>query len=117
MSAPCLPDDVTAVVDCNTNVMKVNWTQTSGSDEYTAWAISTDGHRASCNSTSNHCSIHGLRCGRIYEVAVTSSSIGCEVIAGSDYKVQSGEWIRLEPFMFYIYTSPLKTIYAEEMTA
>ncbi|XP_054888996.1 serine-rich adhesin for platelets-like [Poeciliopsis prolifica] len=88
-SAPCLPDDVTAELDCNTNVMNVNWTQTTGSDEYTAWAIGTDGHRASCNSTSNSCSIHHLRCGRIYDVAVTSSSINCEVIVGSDYKVQS----------------------------
>ncbi|XP_014840249.1 PREDICTED: uncharacterized protein LOC106916456 [Poecilia mexicana] len=88
-SAPCLPDDVVAELDCNTNAMNVNWTQTTGSDEYTAWAIGTDGHRASCNSTSNHCSIHRLRCGRTYEVAVTSSSISCDIIVGSDYKVQS----------------------------
>ncbi|XP_015242186.1 PREDICTED: uncharacterized protein LOC107092315 [Cyprinodon variegatus] len=88
-SAPCLPDDVIAELDCKTNTMNVNWTQTSGSDVYTAWAIATDGHRASCNSTSNHCSIQDLRCGRIYEVAVTSSSIDCEIIAGSDYKVQA----------------------------
>ncbi|MEQ2174206.1 hypothetical protein GOODEAATRI_005475 [Goodea atripinnis] len=78
-----------AELDCNTNVMNVNWTQTTGLDQYTAWAISTDGHRASCNTTSNHCSIRDLRCGRIYEVAVTSSSINCDIIAGSDYKVQS----------------------------
>ncbi|XP_018532382.1 mucin-4 isoform X2 [Lates calcarifer] len=88
-SAPCLPDNVVAEVECNTNVMNVSWTQTTGSDDYTAWAISTDGHRASCNSTSNSCSIHNLQCGKVYEVAVTSSSIHCSVIAGSDYKVQS----------------------------
>ncbi|XP_054602382.2 serine-rich adhesin for platelets [Nothobranchius furzeri] len=88
-SAPCLLDNVVAELDCNTNEMNVNWSKTSGSDEYTAWAISTDGHRVSCNSTSNHCSIQNLRCGKIYEVAVTSKSIDCEMIAGSDYKVQS----------------------------
>lgn len=71
--------------------MNVSWTQTAGSDDYTAWAISTDGHRASCNSTSNSCSIHALRCGKIYEVAVTSSSVHCKIIAGSDYKVLSGQ--------------------------
>ncbi|XP_034052024.1 receptor-type tyrosine-protein phosphatase beta-like isoform X2 [Gymnodraco acuticeps] len=69
--------------------MNVSWAQTLGLDDYTAWAISTDGHRASCNSTSNFCSIHDLLCGKLYEVAVTSSSIHCEIIAGSDYKVQS----------------------------
>lgn len=70
--------------------MDVSWNQTSNSDNYTAWAISTDGHRASCNSTSNSCSIHGLRCGKIYEVAVTSTSVNCDAIAGSDYRVASG---------------------------
>lgn len=89
--APCLPDDVLAVLDCQTNVMNVSWAQTPGSDDYTAWAISTDGHRACCNSTSNSCVITDLQCGKIYEMAVTSSSINCEIIAGSDYKVQSGE--------------------------
>ncbi|KAK5888908.1 hypothetical protein CesoFtcFv8_014958 [Champsocephalus esox] len=88
-SAPCLSEDVSAELECDTNVMNVSWAQTPGSDDYTAWAISTDGHRASCNSTSNFCSIHDLLCGKLYEVAVTSSSIHCEIIAGSDYKVQS----------------------------
>lgn len=90
--APCLPHDVTAEIQCNTNVMNVSWTQTPGSDNYTAWAMSTDGRRLSCNSTSNSCSIHNLHCGEIYEVAVTSSSsMGCDIIAGSDYKVHSGQ--------------------------
>ncbi|XP_041848242.1 uncharacterized protein LOC121644412 [Melanotaenia boesemani] len=88
-SAPCLPGNVVAELECDTNVMIVNWTQTSGSDVYTAWAISTDGHRASCNTTSHYCSINDLRCGKVYEVVVTSSSINCEIIAGSDYKIQS----------------------------
>eukprot|EP00066_Takifugu_rubripes_P025494 XP_011614760.1 PREDICTED: fibronectin type III domain-containing protein 7-like [Takifugu rubripes] len=87
--APCLPDDITAEIQCNTNGMNVSWAQTPGSDNYTAWAISTDGRRMSCNSTSNSCSIHNLQCGQIYEVAVTSSSMGCDIIAGSDYKVHS----------------------------
>lgn len=72
--------------------MNISWTRTPGSDNYTAWAISTDGRRMSCNSSSNCCSIHNLQCGEIYEVLVTSSSTGCDVIAGSDYKVHSGQW-------------------------
>lgn len=71
--------------------MDVSWTQTPGSDNYTAWAIGTDGHRRSCNSTSDSCSIHDLQCGEVYEVAVTSSAMGCDIIAGSDYKLHSGQ--------------------------
>ncbi|XP_019712180.1 receptor-type tyrosine-protein phosphatase beta-like [Hippocampus comes] len=88
-SAPCLPEDVVAVMDCYTNVMNVTWSETPGTDNYTAWAISLEGHRASCNSTINNCSIRDLHCGHVYEVAVTSSSVQCEIIAGSDYKVQA----------------------------
>lgn len=89
--APCLPDNIAAEIQCNTNVMNVSWTQTPGSNNYTAWAISTDGRRMSCNSMSDSCSIHSLQCGKIYEVAVTSSSMSCDIIAGSDYKVHSGQ--------------------------
>uniref|UniRef100_A0A3B3IE65 Fibronectin type-III domain-containing protein n=2 Tax=Oryzias latipes TaxID=8090 RepID=A0A3B3IE65_ORYLA len=88
-SAPCLPEGIVAKLDCESHIINVNWTHTNGSDDYTAWAISSDGHRVSCNSTTNSCSIHDLLCGKIYEVAVTSSSIKCQVIAGSDYKIQS----------------------------
>ncbi|XP_017277744.1 serine-rich adhesin for platelets-like [Kryptolebias marmoratus] len=88
-SAPCLPGSVVAELDCSTNTMAVKWNRTSGSDQYTAWAISKEGARLSCNTTSNNCSIHDLQCGLVYEVAVTSLSMNCEALAGSDYKVQS----------------------------
>ncbi|KAM8849322.1 fibronectin type III domain-containing protein 7-like [Spinachia spinachia] len=86
--APCLPE-VLAELQCDSNVMNVSWPTTVGHDEYTAWAISTEGHRASCNSSSHSCSIHDLQCGTVYEVVVTSPSIHCKIIAGSDYKVHS----------------------------
>lgn len=89
--APCLPDNMAAEIQCNTNSMNISWTQTLGSDNYTAWAISTDGRGMSCNSTSGSCSIHSLQCGEIYEVVVTSSSMGCDVTAALDYKVNSGQ--------------------------
>uniref|UniRef100_A0A674DRB0 Uncharacterized LOC115157442 n=1 Tax=Salmo trutta TaxID=8032 RepID=A0A674DRB0_SALTR len=90
-SAPCLPENVVAELNCNSNVLSVQWQQTPGDadDTYTALAIGSDGYQASCNSTSTSCSISNLQCGQTYEVAVTSSSINCSIIAGSDYRVQS----------------------------
>uniref|UniRef100_A0A673AKQ4 Fibronectin type-III domain-containing protein n=1 Tax=Sphaeramia orbicularis TaxID=375764 RepID=A0A673AKQ4_9TELE len=79
-TAPCLPENVVAEVNCSTNVMSVSWSELPVSDDYTAWAIS-EGHNASCNSTSNFCSIHDLQCGQVYDVVVTASTIHCEVIA------------------------------------
>ncbi|KAK7945711.1 hypothetical protein WMY93_001439 [Mugilogobius chulae] len=88
-SAPCLPENVEGVVNCSTNVMKVTWKEMPAPENYTAWAIATDGHNASCTSQSNFCSISDLECGRVYDVVVSASSIDCNIIAGSDYKVQS----------------------------
>lgn len=112
--APCLIEDVSAELQCNTNVMNVSWTETPGSDNYTAWAISTDGHRASCNSMSNSCSIHDLQCGKDYEVAVTSSSIHCKIIAGSDYNVQSGQCSSFIYITLNIKSFKKKNMFAEE---
>ncbi|KAJ8357216.1 hypothetical protein SKAU_G00200100 [Synaphobranchus kaupii] len=88
-SAPCLPEDVMADLDCNSNVLAVQWRETPGSDSYTALAIGSDGYRTSCNSTSTACSIHDLRCGETYNITVTTSSVNCSIIQGSDYQVQS----------------------------
>lgn len=68
----------------------VSWQETLGSDNYTALAIGSNGHRVSCNTTSNSCSVQNLRCGLMYEVVVTSSFTQCDSIAGSDYQVLSG---------------------------
>lgn len=92
-------------MDCDTNVMNVTWSETPGTDNYTAWAISLEGHRASCNSTYNNCSIRDLQCGHVYEVAVTSSSVHCEIIAGSDYKVQAGESCLVNPGTIFLFCS------------
>ncbi|KAG5847415.1 hypothetical protein ANANG_G00125810 [Anguilla anguilla] len=88
-SAPCLPEDVVAELDCVANVLAVQWRESPGSDSYTALAIGSDGYRASCNSTSTACSIQGLRCGETYNITVTTSAVNCSVIQGSDYQVQS----------------------------
>ncbi|KAJ8274470.1 hypothetical protein COCON_G00090950 [Conger conger] len=88
-SAPCLPEDVMANLDCNTNELAVQWRESPGSDSYTALAIGSDGYRASCNSSSTSCSILDLRCGETYNITVTTSSVNCSVIQGSDYQVQS----------------------------
>nr|XP_015211037.1 PREDICTED: uncharacterized protein LOC102685057 [Lepisosteus oculatus] len=88
-SAPCLPENVEAVLNCDTDVLSVKWNESVGSDLYTALAIGSDGFRASCNTTDTKCNITGLECGQTYGIAVTTSSVKCSLIKGSDYKIQS----------------------------
>ncbi|CAB1419900.1 unnamed protein product [Pleuronectes platessa] len=89
-SAPCLPDQVVAELDCNVNSFAVQWRGSIGDDgSYTAIAIGSDGTRAGCNSTNTNCTIENLTCGLTYSIVVTTSSVDCGTIEGSDYSVQS----------------------------
>lgn len=90
-TAPCLPGDVVADLDCNANTFAVRW---KGSDEgleqYTAIAIGSDRSRATCNTTATNCVIPDLKCGLNYQIVMTTSSVNCGTIEGSDYSVHSG---------------------------
>ncbi|KAK1803500.1 hypothetical protein P4O66_020926, partial [Electrophorus voltai] len=88
-SAPCLASNIQAQLDCASNALAVQWAAVSeDAGMYTAVAIGNNGTRASCNANSTSCTIRTLQCGRTYGVAVTTSSIHCD-IQGSDYQVQT----------------------------
>lgn len=116
-TAPCLPDRVVADLDCNVNSFAVQWRgTTSDLGAYTAIAIGSDNSRATCDSTETNCAIQNLKCGLTYSVVVTSSSIDCGTIDGSDYSVQSGSKSSSHPhpfvsFMNYSYIPPLLFIH------
>uniref|UniRef100_A0A8P4G5R4 Fibronectin type-III domain-containing protein n=1 Tax=Dicentrarchus labrax TaxID=13489 RepID=A0A8P4G5R4_DICLA len=89
-SAPCLPDRVVADLDCNLNSFAVQWRGSIGDlDSYTAIAIGSDSSRETCNSATTNCTIQNLKCGLSYSIVVTTSSVDCGTINGSDYTVQS----------------------------
>ncbi|XP_055044899.2 uncharacterized protein fndc7b [Misgurnus anguillicaudatus] len=88
-SAPCLPGNVVAHVNCNDSKLAVQWDPTKTNDTYTALAIGKDGTRFSCNTNTTSCTIQNLRCGRNYSVVVTTSNTSCGVIQGSDYQIQT----------------------------
>ncbi|KAF7660957.1 hypothetical protein LDENG_00272160 [Lucifuga dentata] len=89
-SAPCLPGDVVAELDCTLNSFRVQWSANNGGDiSYTATAIGSDHSRETCDSPNTACTIQNLKCGLTYSIVVTTSSIDCGVIEDSDYKMQS----------------------------
>lgn len=94
-TADCLPSNVMAHLDCNSDMLAVQWDASANSpDSYTALAIGTDGTRLSCNTSSTSCTIQNLSCGQTYGIAVTSSNINCGVIEGSDYQIETGKLTR-----------------------
>ncbi|KAM9761579.1 uncharacterized protein fndc7b [Menidia menidia] len=89
-SAPCLPDRLQAELDCNLNSFLVQWRGSIGDvGSYTAIAIGSDSTRESCDSTNTECTIENLKCGLLYSLVVTTSSVDCGTIEGSDYQMYS----------------------------
>uniref|UniRef100_A0A671TLJ6 Fibronectin type-III domain-containing protein n=1 Tax=Sparus aurata TaxID=8175 RepID=A0A671TLJ6_SPAAU len=90
-SASCLPDNVMAELSCNDNTFAVQWRASfSELDTYTAMAIGSDESRATCDTMTTDCTIQNLKCGLSYSIVVTTSSVDCGTIDGSDYKMHSG---------------------------
>ncbi|KAK3546853.1 hypothetical protein QTP86_003744 [Hemibagrus guttatus] len=69
--SPCPPNQVSAQVPCESNVMSVSWQISHGSDSYLAVAQSNKGQRFNCSSNRTTCHIPGLECGQTYEVYVS----------------------------------------------
>lgn len=88
-TAPCLISNVETQLNCNTNSLAVQWVEIAGKQNYTALAIGTDGTHTSCNTNSTYCTIQGLRCGRRYSIAVSTSDVRCTIL-GSDLQVWTG---------------------------
>ncbi|CAJ1061142.1 uncharacterized protein LOC117806306 [Xyrichtys novacula] len=89
-SAPCLPDDVVAELDCVANTFAVQWrASVVDSGTYTALAIGSDESRLSCDAPTTNCTIQELKCGLNYSIVVTTSSVDCGIIEGSDYTMMS----------------------------
>ncbi|MEQ2170475.1 hypothetical protein GOODEAATRI_000588, partial [Goodea atripinnis] len=89
-SAPCLPERVEAELNCTANSFMVQWRGTLGDiGMYMAIAIGSDNSREICTTASNECIIRSLKCGVLYSIVVTTASIDCGTIVGSDYQMYS----------------------------
>ncbi|XP_071983673.1 uncharacterized protein [Engystomops pustulosus] len=73
-TAPCTPQNVTAIVDCETNVATVVWSFSPGAENYTALANIPDEGDYVCHSNTTSCDIVGLRCGQKYLVTVSATN-------------------------------------------
>ncbi|XP_077077959.1 uncharacterized protein fndc7rs1 [Siphateles boraxobius] len=77
-SVPCDPQNVTTVLQCDTNVANVTWAASAGANGYTAMA--TDGQQqrlASCHTTGTSCQLTSLPCGMRLNVTVQADGASC----------------------------------------
>ncbi|CAL8306274.1 unnamed protein product [Lota lota] len=76
-TVPCVPQNVSAVMDCGADSVTVNWQVAPGALFYTASAVDSGGRVAVCQTMGTSCQVPGLRCGTTYTAFVASSSFYC----------------------------------------
>ncbi|XP_054646058.1 uncharacterized protein LOC129188936 [Dunckerocampus dactyliophorus] len=76
-TAPCAPQNVTAVPACEENGAIVTWAHSPVATSYLLTAAGRDGHVASCNSTVNNCTLADLHCGQPYSLSITARGDNC----------------------------------------
>ncbi|XP_018424492.1 PREDICTED: fibronectin type III domain-containing protein 7-like [Nanorana parkeri] len=76
-TAPCIPQNVTAHVDCHANEAALTWNKTPGASNYTAMVVGPDGEHT-CHTTSTSCDITHLNCGLTYHLTVTAYNGQCQ---------------------------------------
>ncbi|KAJ1170951.1 hypothetical protein NDU88_002822 [Pleurodeles waltl] len=76
-TAPCIPQNVEAVIDCETNVALVSWYPSVGAESYVSNVTGPDGETHSCSTVDTNCEIPALQCGQLYNVTVTAVSETC----------------------------------------
>ncbi|XP_061739473.1 uncharacterized protein LOC133540674 [Nerophis ophidion] len=76
-TVPCIPENISSVVDCDTNSLNVTWSESSGADSYIVSVQDSNGQTTTCHGTNGSCGITLIDCGLIYHVSVVSSDGYC----------------------------------------
>ncbi|XP_059420230.1 fibronectin type III domain-containing protein 7-like [Carassius carassius] len=91
-TAPCDPQNITTVLQCDTNTANVTWTASAGANGYTAIATDRQQQRlASCHSMGTSCQLTSLPCGMRLNVTVQADGTTCNSSSQPKAVVETGD--------------------------
>ncbi|XP_069794080.1 fibronectin type III domain-containing protein 7-like isoform X2 [Narcine bancroftii] len=90
LTAPCIPENITAQVDCDVNDALISWEQSDGSDFYVATAKASDGFEHLCNTEETTCIIIDLHCGQSFNITVIAVNEMCNSSESAEICIQTG---------------------------
>ncbi|XP_063282186.1 fibronectin type III domain-containing protein 7-like [Pelobates fuscus] len=76
-SAPCVPTNAVAKVDCSENYINVTWSPSHGAESYMVTATGKTGDTLYCNTTTNGCSVMNLHCSDNYMISLIAQNKDC----------------------------------------
>lgn len=92
--APCVPANVSAIVDCASDSALVSWSASVAAENYSVTALGSGGQVVSCSTQQNRCNISSLYCGQLYELALTTTNQQCEITTAINVTFQSSEYAK-----------------------
>lgn len=89
---PCVPKDVSVVLDCDTAEAHVSWNASIGALKYVAYAWSRTFNFMSCETSGpvTHCSLSDLICGDNYTVQVIAVGDECSSLPSQAEHFRTG---------------------------
>ncbi|XP_036412774.1 mucin-5AC-like [Colossoma macropomum] len=88
-TAPCVPQNVTASVNCSNNIGTVSWQSSQGAALYFVMANSSNGQSTNCTSASTSCDLSPLACGLTYTVTVMAKDSNCTSACSAPVQLQT----------------------------
>uniref|UniRef100_A0A8D3DKS8 Fibronectin type-III domain-containing protein n=1 Tax=Scophthalmus maximus TaxID=52904 RepID=A0A8D3DKS8_SCOMX len=88
-TGPCALTSVTAVTQCNSDAILVEWDNTVNTPVYLVTAEGHDQTLISCNSSSSSCELQDVRCGMHYSIIVSASSDKCSNLRSPPKKIKT----------------------------
>ncbi|KAK2900552.1 hypothetical protein Q8A67_008667 [Cirrhinus molitorella] len=76
-TAPCIPTNVAAALNCTSKIASITWQSALGATWYMVKADGNQGYKTSCNNTVTQCDIPNLQCGQTYSITVIGMNGGC----------------------------------------
>lgn len=89
-SAPCVPTNINANLDCVSNSAWITWSESDGASSYYVLAEAVGvTHNASCTSAESPCSVPDLKCGTLYHIEVTAQNDHCISTPTAHYELET----------------------------
>ncbi|XP_059196342.1 uncharacterized protein LOC131977156 [Centropristis striata] len=92
-TGPCALTSISAVAQCDSDTILVEWEMTEDTPIYLVTAEGHDQSLISCNSSSNSCELSDVHCGMHYSIIVSASSDKCSSLRSPPKKIKTAPCI------------------------
>uniref|UniRef100_A0A3Q3FJ84 Fibronectin type III domain containing 7b n=1 Tax=Labrus bergylta TaxID=56723 RepID=A0A3Q3FJ84_9LABR len=89
LQTPCALTSISAVTQCNSDTILVEWDMTEDTPVFVVTAEGHDQSYISCNSSSHSCELQDAKCGMQYSVIVSTSSDKCSSLRSPTKKIKT----------------------------